>query len=186
MRCFAPAAGVDAMAAKERIVIVDGYNIIGAWPEIAHGRTLEESREALISRLHDYAGYTGQTVIAVFDAWQSGRRGRTDEELGRFRVVYTKKGETADHYIERYCSAHSRAVSLERVELRVATSDGVEQVVALGRGATRLSARELIEEITRTASRMGTGPAIRQGKSTILDMLPEEVRVKLEKMRRGE
>jgi len=174
------------MAVKERVLLVDGYNIIGAWPEITHGRTLEESREALISRLHDYAGYTGQTVIAVFDAWQSGRRGRSDEEFGRFRVVFTKKGETADHYIERYCSERSRAVSLDRVELRVATSDGVEQVVTLGRGATRLSARELIEEISRTASGKGTGTVIKQAKSTVMDRLPEEVRVKLEKMRRGE
>ncbi len=176
------------MAGKERLLLVDGYNVLGAWPEATGGRTLDEARDYLIRRLHDYAGYTGQQVILVFDAYQSDRPTRTEETRGSFTVVYTQKGELADHYIERVCDQQARRVELGRLEIRVATSDALEQTVVLGRGATRMSARELIYEM-RESQRGGApyapGPA-RAGRSTVMDHLPEDVRRKLEKMRRGE
>lgn len=171
------------------MLIVDGYNVLGAWPEIAKGRPLADARDELIHRLHDYAGYTGQKVILVFDAWHSDRDLRTEEDRGLLSVVFTQKGEMADHYIERLCDEHARRVELGKLELRVATSDGLEQTIILGRGAVRLSSRELIREIgqSRSAGAVYAKPAFnRSARSTIMERVPEEVRLQLEKLRRGE
>ncbi len=173
---------------KKRLLIVDGYNVLGAWSELTKGRPLADARDDLIRRLHDYAGYTAQQVILVFDAWQSDRLARSKEEMGQLTVVFTQKGEMADHYIERLCDEHARAVDLGKLELRVATSDGIEQTIVMGRGAVRLSSRELIREInhSRTAAAAYARPAFRTARTTIMDQVPEDIRRQLEKLRRGE
>ena len=176
------------MAARERLLLVDGYNVLGAWIDATRGRTIDEARDYLIRRLHDYAGFTGQQVVLVFDAYQSDRTTRTEETHGSFTVVYTQKGELADHYIERVCDQRAHEVEVGKLEIRVATSDALEQTVVLGRGATRMSARELIYEMGQTqqdGAPYAPGPA-RVSRSTVMDHLPEDVRRKLEKMRRGE
>ena len=174
------------MAAKRRLLVVDGYNVLGAWPDATLNRTVAEARDYLIDRLHDYAGYSGQRVVLVFDAWQSDRIKRSIEQRGPLEVVFTRRGETADHYIERLCDLYAATIDAGRLEVRVATSDAVEQTVVLARGATRLPSRELISEIER----MRIPPAIVRRettrKSTVLEHLPEDVRQKLERMRRGE
>ena len=177
------------MAGKSKLLIVDGYNVLGAWPELSKGQSLADARDALIHRLHDYAGYSGQRIILVFDAWQSDRLERSSETRGSLSIVFTQKGETADHYIERLCDEHAREVELGRLELRVATSDGTEQTVVFGRGAVRISSRELIWEM-RQARQSGSQyahPLTRaSGRSTIMDRVPEEIKAKLEKLRRGD
>ncbi len=170
---------------RRRLLLVDGYNVLCAWKGVPRG-PLADARDELIHMLSDYAGYTGQQVILVFDAWQSDRPVRTREQAGVLSVVFTRRGETADHYIERLCDTYAAAIEAGRLEVRVATSDAVEQTVVLARGATRLPSRELIEEVER----MRTPPAIVRRevprKSTVLEHLPEDVRQKLERMRRGE
>ena len=176
------------MPNKARLLIVDGYNVIGAWPELGRGKPLADARDQLIERLHDYAGYSGQKVVLVFDAWQSDRETRSVEEKGLLTVVFTQKGETADHYIERLCDENERRVSLGRLELRVATSDSTEQTVVFGRGAVRISSRELIYEMgqARRAGQPFARPLSRTGgRSMVMDHLSPEVREKLEKLRRG-
>ena len=175
-------------AAKEKLLIVDGYNVLGAWPALSKGRPLADARDDLIRRLHDYAGYTGQKVILVFDAWQSDRLARSEEHHGMLTVVFTQKGEMADHYIERLCDEHARRVELGKLEMRVATSDGVEQTIVMGRGAVRLSSRELIREMgeSKSTGAIYAKPAFKSARSTIMERVPEEVRIQLEKLRRGE
>ena len=174
--------------AKSRLLLVDGYNVLGAWPELSKGRPLTDARDALIHRLHDYAGYSGQKVVLVFDAWQSDRMQRSIEARGPLTVVFTQKGETADHYIERQCDEYARAVELGRLEIRVATSDNTEQTVVFGRGAIRISSRELIYEMRQARQDGGKyiRPAAVSGRSTVLEHLPEAVRDQIEKLRRGE
>lgn len=172
--------------AKRRLLIVDGYNIINARKGAVSG-PLADARDQLLSELMDYAGYSGQQVILVFDAWMSDRQMRTTDQYGPVQVVYTQKGETADHYIERVCDEHAREVEYGRLEIRVATSDGTEQTIVMGRGAIRLSARELMYEMNEMRSRGKTGSAsVAAGKrNPIGDHLPPAVRMKLEEMRRG-
>ncbi|MDD3411504.1 MAG: NYN domain-containing protein, partial [Eubacteriales bacterium] len=86
------------------ILFVDGYNVIGAWPQAQReGWPLEEARDRLTHLLEDYAGYTGQEIKLVFDGHHSDRLLRSVDEKSGLTVIYTKHGETADQYIERSC-----------------------------------------------------------------------------------
>ena len=171
------------------LLIVDGYNVLNAWRGKLKNTPLADARDDLIHALADYAGYTGQKIVLVFDAWKSERIARTVEQVpATLEVVFTRKGETADHYIERLCDEHARRVELGRLELRVATSDGVEQTIVMGRGAVRLSSRELIREMgeSKNTGAVYAKPAFKSARSTIMERVPEEVRIQLEKLRRGE
>lgn len=174
---------------KRRILIVDGYNVLNAYKS-AQGMdamSLSDARDALAARLMDYAGFSGQKVVLVYDAYLGDRAARSEEHTGPLSVVYTQKNETADNYIERLCDRYARDAELGRIEVRVATSDLVEQMVVLGRHATRLSARELLVEIAQVEragrERIQSVPPVR---STLIERLPDEVARRLEAMRRGE
>ena len=169
-----------------RVLIVDGYNIINARRD-ERAASLADARERLIAELADYAGWSGQQVILVFDAWMSDRTARTEERHGAVQVVYTQKGEIADRYIERLCDDLAGDIEYRRVEVRVASSDALEQTIVLGRGATRLSARELMLEMQtlRADGIRYTAPEQpKTRRSTIGDRLPEEVRRRLEEMKK--
>ena len=168
------------------ILLVDGYHVLGAWPQLTRGRTLNEARDELIHRLSDYAGFTGQRVILVFDAWQSDATFSSVEHSAALEIVYTASGETADHYIERASAELAEKVAQERVKLRVASSDGVEQTVVLGRGALRISSRELIIEMRQAKTdekRLIDARPIKQ--HPLMGRLPSDDQEKLEQMRRG-
>ena len=162
----------------ERILIVDGYNVLNARRHLEGAAALADAREKLLAELQDYAGYSGQKVILVFD----DRQTRSVEEYGPVQVVFTRKGEIADHYIERLCDSYAEDVEFRRAEVRVATSDALEQTIILGRGATRISSRELLLEMSQARS-AGTAAAVpkRTGGSTVGDRIPPHV---LEKLRR--
>jgi len=164
------------------LLLVDGYNIIGAWPQAVHeGWSIEEARERLQRALEDYAGYAGVEVVLVFDGHQSDRRQRSRDRAGAVTCVFTKQGETADHYIEAAAANNPR-----RRPLQVATSDGVEQTVVLGRGAERVSARELLRDLAEVRSRGNRAHAAApaSNRNPIEERLPPEQREKLERMRR--
>lgn len=134
----------------EEILIVDGYNIIGAWPQLRNLKIkgfLEEARDELLDWLIEYQAYSGRNVIAVFDAHQVPGLGKKYNNI-RITVYYTKENETADELIERLVKTlHNR-----RRRIYVATSDYTEQRVIFGQGALRISARELALEKKTTQS----------------------------------
>ena len=175
--------------APRRLLIVDGYNIINArrGSEGMTPDTLAQARDRLLSQLMDYAGYTDQQVVLVFDAWMSDRTTRTEERHGNVTLVYTRRGEIADHYIERLCDELAEDIRLRQVEVRVASSDALEQTIILGRGATRMSARELMMEMehlhTEGIQRVIRRPAPRR--NPIAEHLPEDVRRRLDEMRKA-
>ncbi len=164
------------------VLYVDGYNVIGAWPE-AEGAEwpLNEARDRLTHLLEDYAGYTGQEVVLVFDGHHGERPAATVEKRPALTVVYTAHGQTADQYIEYACG---RLPSYR--EVRVATSDHLEQTMILGRGATRLSSRELLRELSEARAdgrkrHLAAGAAQR---AKLFSTLSEEQRERLESLRR--
>ena len=74
------------------------------------------------------------------------------------------------------------------MQMREASSDALQQTIALGRGATRLSARELLYEMRamRDEGIRHAAPARPVGRrSAIGDRLPEDVRRKLDEMKRN-
>jgi len=130
---------------SREFLLVDGYNIINAWPELSEEAKkvdLSSARDKLIDIMADYSASTGIIVIVVFDAHNVDKNLRTSYIINGVEVVYTKEGETADHYIERIADAIGR-----EEKVRVATSDWIEQQIVMGRGAGRISARELYHEV---------------------------------------
>ena len=158
--------GKGAGRAPQRMLIVDGYNIINARRSGGmDSYSLADAREKLLSDLMDYAGYSAQQVVLVFDAW----------------------GEIADRYIERLCDELAGDIELHRLEVRVASSDALEQTIILGRGATRMSARELMiemDQLRNTGIRQVIGKPVSR-RNPIGERLSPEVRERLEQMRKG-
>ena len=131
----------------ERYLLVDGYNIIFAWDELKRlaEMELELARERLVTYLCNYAAVRKIRVILVFDAYKvKGSHGAV-ERVHNIDVVYTKEAETADMYIEKVTHELSR-----NHRVRVATSDGLEQLIILGGGAVRTTADELWADVNET------------------------------------
>ncbi len=138
---------VTVQPPPDEYLLVDGYNIIFAWDElkaIAQGG-LDAARDQLIDLMCDFNGVRNLHLILVFDAYRvPGGRGSV-EKRGNIDIVYTREAETADAYIEKaaYELRNHRRV-------RVATSDGMEQLIILAGGALRISAREFRSEVEQT------------------------------------
>ncbi|MCD7757886.1 MAG: NYN domain-containing protein, partial [Clostridiales bacterium] len=128
----------------QEFLLVDGYNIIFAWDELKAlaKEDLSAARQSLIETLRNYQGCRGCGLILVFDAYRVPNNPGSVEKLDNIYVVYTKHAETADMYIEKVTYEIGR-----RYRVRVATSDALEQVIILGHGATRVSARMFREEV---------------------------------------
>ena len=125
-------------------LLVDGYNIIFAWPELqpVARDNLDAARKMLLDILANYRAFRGGEIILVFDAYKvKGNPGSLEKAEGVY-VAYTKEAQTADAYIERATYDLAR-----QHRVRVATSDGPEQLIILGHGALRLSALQLRQEI---------------------------------------
>lgn len=130
-------------------LLIDGYNIIFAWEDLKRiaEDNLEDARNRLVDRLCNYRGVSPYEIILVFDAFKvKGGKGEV-EKMHNITVVYTKEAETADSYIEKVSHRLSR-----RHRVRVATSDGMEQMIILGNGAQRVSAREFEKEVKQAES----------------------------------
>lgn len=125
-------------------LFVDGYNIINSWDDLRElsSLSLEVAREELIDIMAEYQYYSGTKVIIVFDAHMVKSNSGKSENIKGVDVVFTRESETADQYIEKVLDNIGRVKSV-----RVATSDWMEQQIILGRGGTRISARELKAEI---------------------------------------
>ena len=128
----------------DEYLLVDGYNIIHAFEDLRKiaREDLDAARLRLIDRLRNYQGWKGCKVIVVFDAYRVKGNPGSVERMGDLFVVYTKEAETADMYIEKTTYALSKD---NRV--RVATSDGLEQMIILGHGAVRVPAAEFEFEL---------------------------------------
>lgn len=142
----APAASVPSapVPAGPDYLLVDGYNVIFAWDalrRLADG-SLDAARRRLMDILCNYAGYKRCVPILVFDAYKVRGGAREVEKYHNLYVVYTREAETADMYIER--ATHELA---REHRTRVVSSDGAEQIIVMGHGALRVSARAFEEEV---------------------------------------
>lgn len=125
-------------------LLVDGYNIIFSWDELRElaKDNLDLARSTLINIMCNYQGFRQCELILVFDAYKvAGNHGEV-ERISNITVVYTKEAETADMYIEK--TAHKLG---RENRVRVATSDGLEQMIILGSNAYRVSAEEFHQEV---------------------------------------
>jgi predicted RNA-binding protein with PIN domain len=129
---------------QEQYLLVDGYNIIFAWEDLSElaKNNIDAARDRLMDILCNYQGYRKMNLILVFDAYKvPGGQGEV-MKYHNIHVVYTREAETADQYIEKTV----RQIGKNH-RVCVATSDALEQVIIMGAGAIRMSAKELQEEI---------------------------------------
>lgn len=125
---------------KKNITYVDGYNVINKWPKLreASRESLETAREDLIEDLAEYSFLTGENMVIVFDAYNLDRLKETVIEKYGMKIVFTKRFQTADTYIEAELARIAR-----RHNVKVVTDDGEVQNMALVKGASRITALEL-------------------------------------------
>lgn len=170
------------MGAKKEYLLVDGYNIIFAWDELKRiaQDSLEDARVKLLAFLCNYQGYTQAEVIVVFDAHKVKGGHLTVEDHYNIKVIYTKEAQTADSYIEWVVGFLSK-----RYRVRVATSDNLEQVIIMGKGAYRVSANELLHEIEKMNQKMREEYIEKRPikNNMLLDNLDAKTAAILEKMR---
>ncbi len=165
------------------ILLVDGYNIIGAWKElqVLKEHKLIDARDRLIELMADYQAYSGMRVIVVFDAYLvPGIAHKVKQH--NVEIIYTRAKETADDRIEKLTAE----LTTKRNKIYVATSDMAEQSVIFGNGALRKSAREFeieMQDVRNQISQNVKNIQIQKPSSKI--QLPDEILEKFEQMRRG-
>lgn len=166
-------------------LLIDGYNVINNWQEfkVLREESLEHAREMLLAAAAEYGAFKGQQVILVFDAQEVPGLAQ-EENRGGLSLVFTAEGETADSWIER----RAYELTKERRKVFVVTSDFAEQIVVLGVGAYRISAREFHEDYLlvkkQIRERSGQIPA-KVTRSEVGNRINGDILTKLEYLRRG-
>lgn len=169
---------------EKEYLLVDGYNIIFAWEDLKDlaDANIDAARDKLTDMLCNYQGYKKCTLILVFDAYKVKGNPGSVQKYHNIHVVYTKEAETADQYIEKTVHEIGR-----KNHVTVATSDRLEQVIILGQGGTRMSARELREDMELVAGqiREETGKRQMSDKNYLFDGLDQDAAEYIEAVRLG-
>ena len=141
----------EAAETGPEYLLVDGYNIIFAWDDLAAiaKEDMDLARSRLVNLMCNYRGLHRCEVILVFDAYRIKGNTGSFEKVNNISVVYTKEAETADSYIERTTHELSK-----NYRVQVATSDRMEQLIIIGNGAMRISADAFRKEVDRTEAVM--------------------------------
>ena len=170
---------------EKEYLLVDGYNIIFAWEDLKElaASNIDGAREKLMDILCNYQGFKKCTLILVFDAYKVKGNPGSVETYHNIHVVYTKEAETADQYIEKTVHEIGR-----KYRVTVATSDQLEQVIILGQGGQRMSARELLEDVIEVSHQIRETARQKSSseKNYLFDHLDEETAARMERIRLGE
>lgn len=131
---------------RKPFLIVDGYNIIFALPELKElaNLNIDSAKDKLKDMLADYQGYKGCRMMVVFDGYKKKGNKGSEETYFDLEVVHTKQDETADAYIEK--TVHKLS---DKFSITVVTNDGLEQLTILSQGGLRMSAKMLMEDMER-------------------------------------
>ena len=169
---------------KKQYLLVDGYNIIFAWEDLNElaKTNIDAARDKLMDILCNYQGFKKCELILVFDAYKIEGHPVEVIDYHNIHVVYTKEAETADQYIEKLVHEIGR-----KYEVTVATSDRLEQMIILGEGAKRLSAKDLEQEVLLVNEQIRKEHLQKQqtGKNYLFDQLDEEMAQYMEDIRLG-
>ncbi len=149
--------------------------MIFAWQELKElaERNIDSARDRLLDIMCNYQGIQGCHLIVVFDAYRVQQHQTEILDYHNIHVVFTKEAETADQYIEKFAHKHAR-----EYYVRVATSDGLEQIIIRGQGCGLVSAKELQQEIQYLEREMKDELKEGQGKGRYFlgDAMSEEVK----------
>lgn len=173
------------------ILMVDGYNIVGAWrslKELKEHKGLDSAREALVAALANYSAFQGYETWAVFDAYEQPTRASKEVITPHLSVHYTGYGQTADSYIERACADFRNDSRKFTNRLIVATSDSVHRQTAIGYGAEGMSALRLESEVNQVSQRVRRRQKGQKRKASgrVFKALDPAVQEQLARMRLGQ
>ncbi|HYE83189.1 MAG TPA: translation factor GTPase family protein [Clostridia bacterium] len=164
---------------KEEYLLVDGYNIIHAWPELKElaDENIDGARMKLLDSLSNYQWIRQCQIIVVFDAYRVQGHREEITDYHNIHMIYTKEAQTADQYIEKF--AHDNQ---KKYNIAVATSDGLQQIIVRGSGCSLLSARELKAEIEEANKRIRQEylEIQERDRNYLADALPAEAKQQLE------
>ncbi len=160
---------------KENYLLVDGYNVIHAWPELQRlaQEDMDVARTRLLNALSSFRAVSSYRIIVVFDAYQVKERQLAEiMDYHNIHVVFTKSAQTADQYIEKFAFDHQG-----KYNITVATSDGLQQVIIRGAGCALLSARELREAMESALEHSQASYRKKEGagKAFLTEMLSTDV-----------
>ena len=144
-------------SSPQAVLLVDGYNVIGAWSYLKKTRDrngLEAARQELVEALINYSAFQGYETQVVFDAHSQNTPTCSEALTTLLSVCYTDFGQTADTYIEKFCASFRFKISHPRERLIVATSDRAQQMTVVGYGAEWMSSQQLATDIEFTARRV--------------------------------
>ncbi|MFD1486213.1 NYN domain-containing protein [Lacticaseibacillus baoqingensis] len=133
---------------RRHILIVDAYNVIGNWPDLAKLKAddkLDAARDRLLQVLAEYRAHEKAEMIVVFDAMYVPGIGQKYDQWD-MQIVWTNEDQTADSYIEALAEQNNSPL----VQLTVVTSDQAEQWTVFSRGALRISSRDFLREVQRS------------------------------------
>ena len=169
---------------RDEYLLVDGCNIIFAWEDLRDlaQTDFHAAQTKLMDILSDYQGIKGCILILVFDAYRVEGHPEETFQYHNIHVVYTKEAETADQYIER--TVHEIGW---KHNVAVATSDGLEQIIIMGQGAARISARGFQDEIASAKKQLREEWKERRDntKNYLFDNMTPELKSHMEDIRLG-
>jgi uncharacterized protein len=172
----------------QALLLIDGYNIVGAWCELKKlrdQRGLEEARRRLVEMLTGFASYHGYETQVIFDAHFQDTPGSREIITKFVSVYYTNSGQTADTYIEKTCADFRHESRKFEQRLIVATNDTAQKLTVIGYGAEWLSADRLSNEVELAAiqTRKRRKSEIQKPSGRLMNLLDPESLEKLDRLR---
>lgn len=132
-------------------ILVDGYSLLHAWPELAAGRPRHSAaaRDELVQVLTRYQDAIGTPITVFFDGAGGPPDAPRNESSARVEVLFSRAGQTADQMIER--AAHRFQPYGEVLAVSDDTAER-ETVIALGGSAS--SCLNFIADIDRALAEL--------------------------------
>ena len=179
-----------SLSSSSAHLLVDGYNIIGAWSSLQQTckkYDLDAARHELIEALINYSSFQGFETQVVFDAHYQNTRGYRQAYTSNLSAYYTDFAETADTYIEKTCASHQRQPLGLSTRLIVATSDRAQQLTVVGYGAEWMSAQHLNKDVNLVSSKVKDKkrPKKQSGGRFLVNSLDPQAQQKLAQLRLG-
>ena len=146
-----------SLSPSQALLLVDGYNVIGAWDCLKKTRDyygLESARRELVETLINYTAHQNFNTRVVFDAHYQKTPSSSESHTPYLSVYYTAFAQTADTYIEKVCASFRNQVERQYSRLIVATSDRAERLTIVGYGAEWMSVQKLAQEIDTAACKI--------------------------------
>lgn len=171
------------------IMLVDAYNIIGAWPKLKKWQELgdfDAARSELTDIMASFSAYHGYQTTLVFDAYGTPSSGVTEKVTKNLKLHFTEHRQTADTYIEKCCAAVHRHPLRHLKRIIVVTSDRLQHLTASGFGAEILSASALEQEVdfTLKSVKHRQVPSAQRRRGFIKDVIDPQVQDRLNRLRR--